>query len=71
MNTTKQLVLFAADRPTEIEVSGGELATVLADLKARGCTVLGMASVCISRWRLSLDWSKQKQKPSSYADKLK
>jgi hypothetical protein len=43
-------------RPTTVECSGAELLPLLADMKARGCIVLSMTSVCVSRWRLSLDW---------------
>jgi hypothetical protein len=60
MKTTSAQTTFAAvrdwTRPTTLECSGAELAGLLADMKARGCIVLGMASVCVSRWRLSLDW---------------
>jgi hypothetical protein len=67
----KQIILFEATRPTELECSGSALLPLVADLKARGCTVLAMSSVCSSRWQLSLSWPEPKQKTSSYADKLK
>jgi hypothetical protein len=47
------------NQPRTLECSGSELAGLLADLKARGCIVLGMASICVSRWRLSLAWPDQ------------
>jgi hypothetical protein len=56
MNTAKP-TLFDASQPRQVEVSGPDLPALLADLKTRGCIVLGMTSICVSRWRLSLDWS--------------
>jgi hypothetical protein len=51
------------NQPRTLECSGSELAGLLADLKARGCIVLGMTSICVSRWRLSLDWPDQQGTP--------
>jgi hypothetical protein len=54
---TKQPTLFEREQPRSLECSGPELSAKLADLKTRDCIVLGMTSFCVSRWRLSLDWS--------------
>jgi hypothetical protein len=51
-----QSTLFDHEQPSVMECSGPELGALLADLKARGAVVLGMASICVSRWRLSLEW---------------
>jgi hypothetical protein len=48
--------LFDREQPSAIECSGTELAALLDLLRTRGCIVLGMASICVSRWRLSLEW---------------
>jgi hypothetical protein len=59
MRSTKnalQLDPYEREQPSAVECSGPELAALLADLKARGAVVLGMASICVSRWRLSLEW---------------
>jgi hypothetical protein len=47
------------EHPASLEVAGSELVDVLASLKARGAIVCGMASVCVSRWRLSIHWPQQ------------
>jgi hypothetical protein len=60
MKSAFQPSLFESEFPRSLECSGAELGALLADLKARGAVVLGMASVCVSRWRLSLDWPIQK-----------
>jgi hypothetical protein len=46
-------------QPSTLECNGAESAGLLADLKARGCIVLGMAVADVSGWRLSLDWPNQ------------
>jgi hypothetical protein len=53
------LPLIDNDQPGALECSGAELITLLASLKARGAIVCGMASVCVSRWRLSIHWPQQ------------
>jgi hypothetical protein len=58
-----QADLFEAENPRLIECSGGELLPLVAGLKARGCIVLGMAAICVNRWRLTLDWPKQNSLP--------
>ena len=63
MRSTKNAVqpgLFDREQPNVIECFGAELPALLASLRERGAVVLGMASVCVSRWRLSLDWPTQK-----------
>ena len=54
--TTKQPGLFDSEFPRSIECVGGELAALIADLKARGAVVMGMTVICLSRYRLSLYW---------------
>lgn len=54
--TAKQPGLFDAEKPRSIECAGGELLPLIADLKARGAVVAGMAVICVSRYRLSLYW---------------
>ena len=44
--TTKQPGLFDSEFPRSIECNGGELSAVIADVKARGAVVLGMAVIC-------------------------
>jgi hypothetical protein len=51
-----QPTLFDHEQPSVMECSGPELCALLASLRNRGCIVLGMTSICVSRWRLSLDW---------------
>jgi len=54
--TTKQPGLFDREQPTTIECTGGELSALIADLKARGCIILGMAAICGANYRLMLHW---------------
>ena len=68
--TPKQINLFDAEQPTELECSGSELAALLTSLRARGAVVLCMTVICTSRYRLTLAWPELKQKILSYADKL-
>jgi hypothetical protein len=56
MENAKQTSLFETEFPRSLECSGAELPALLASLRERGAVVLGMTSVCVSRWRLSLDW---------------
>jgi hypothetical protein len=58
MKTASQPTLpGVTDNPAVVECSGGELAGVLASIRERGGIVCSMASVCVSRWRLSLQWT--------------
>jgi hypothetical protein len=52
----KQPTLFDREQPSAVECSGPELGALLASLRERGAVVLGMTSICVSSWRLSLDW---------------
>lgn len=54
--TTKQPGLFDHVQPATVECSGPELAALIADLKARGAVVLGMARLCGANYRLMLHW---------------
>jgi hypothetical protein len=56
MNTAKQFNLFEKQFPRSLECSGPDLPALLADLKTRGCIVLGMTVVKTGRWLLSLQW---------------
>ena len=59
--TAKQPGLFDSGFPRSIECNGGELAGVIADLKARGAVVLGMAAICNATYRLALHWPNEAQ----------
>ena len=59
MRSTKNALqpgLFDREQTNAIECSGAELGALLDSLREHGAVVLGMTSVCVSRWRLSLDW---------------
>jgi hypothetical protein len=56
MNAPKQPGLFDSEFPRLIECNGGELDGLIYDLKERGAVVMGMAVICVSRYRLSLYW---------------
>jgi hypothetical protein len=60
VKNASQFELFDRSQPAAVECSGPELGALLASLRERGAVVLGMASVCVSRWRLSLGWTTQK-----------
>ena len=51
------------EHPNQLEVSGPELLTLVEELKARGCIILGMAVTCVSSYRLSLSWPRPEQVP--------
>jgi hypothetical protein len=51
----------ADEKPGTLECSGAELVALLASLRARGAIVLGMTSICVSRWRLSIEWPIDRQ----------
>ena len=56
MKPAAQPDLFDREQPTEIECHGGELATVCADLKARGATVWRLTVICPGSYRLQVWW---------------
>jgi len=49
------------EHPTQLEVSGPELLAVSAELKRRGCIILGMSVACVSTYRLTLAWPRPSQ----------
>jgi hypothetical protein len=49
------------EQPSQVEVHGPELLTVSAELKRRGCIILGMSVACVSTYRLTLAWPQPKQ----------
>jgi hypothetical protein len=51
--------LFEIEQPRELECSGAELSALVESLRARGAIILSMTSICVSSWRLSLDWPNQ------------
>ncbi|MGA2685900.1 MAG: hypothetical protein ABSF51_12700 [Verrucomicrobiota bacterium] len=51
------------EHPSQVEVHGTELLTVSAELRRRGCIILGMAVTCVSSYRLSLSWPSPQQVP--------
>ena len=51
--------LFDREQPAAVECHGAELAALVESLRARGAIILSMTSICVSSWRLSLDWPNQ------------
>ena len=58
MKSALQAELFDVEQPRVMECAGPELGALLASLRERGAVVLGMTSICVSSWRISLEWTK-------------
>ena len=56
MKPAAQPGLFDREQPTEIEVGGPELASVVKDLESRGALVWGLVRVCGASYRLQIRW---------------
>ena len=51
------------ERPTQLEVHGAELLTVSAELRRRGCVILGAVTKRPGSYKLSLSWPRPEQMP--------
>ncbi len=51
-------------RPTVVDVTGHELESKLAELRAQSARVTGMVAIENALWRLRLDWGTDAQETS-------